>query len=609
MKRAVYLLFLTALLSFSCSPATVKTPAHEETVPERAPRTEAELVPAMPSGKHAGAPHGVPAGDAYYYYMMGYSEELEGNMERALANYRQVLALDPDSPFVRRELGSLLLRMGRPDEAEREILAALEADPEYIPAFMLLAQIYTQRRDFTRAGDAYQSIILIDPGNRPAYVHLGMLYVSQKRYDEAGDVFRDLYERDKGDIISLYYMGVVQMSLENLEEAAGIFRQVLELRPDFELAVMNLGTIYERLGQQEEAARYFEMASRLNPGNVAAKEKLINMLLGLRQTEEAIVQLEEAKEMVPPNPEISRKLGILYMETNRYEKAVPELQTVLEAEPGDTNLRYYLALTLEALERYDEAIGELEAVIREEPEHLNSYLHLGYIYTDLDQFEEAVRVYERVLSFEKDNPDVYNYLGRTYSLMEEDAKAEQVYRDALMRFDTDDELHFSLAVIYEKTDRQEEMIVHLKRSIELNPDSRVYLRRAGDEPGPGRGAGEARPRTQAGQRLHHRQSGMGLLPEGALSRGHHPARAGGLPGEGRPRYSRPPGRRLLRGKLQGKGPGSVEAGTAAPETGVWPQGADRGEDQKAHRRTEPLIHACAGGSRQDQLVSSRPRQG
>lgn len=92
--------------------------------------------------------------------------------------------------------------------------------------------------------------------------------------------------------------------------------------------------------------------------------------------------------------------------------------------------------------------------------------------------EEAIATYKEILSFEKGKSEVYLYLAMTYLNKKDYPKAETLLKDALSRFGDNDELIFNLAIVFDKTNRFEEMEKYLKKVIEINPkhaDALNYL--------------------------------------------------------------------------------------------------------------------------------------
>ena len=112
---------------------------------------------------------------------------------------------------------------------------------------------------------------------------------------------------------------------------------------------------------------------------------------------------------------------------------------------------------------------ELKKIIQQDPKNLNAFLYMGFLYSKLDRDDDAIAVYEEVLSFEKEKPEVYFYLSTIYIHKKDYAKAEKILKDAITRFENNDDLNFNLAIVYEKAKRFDEMTGYLKRAIEINP--------------------------------------------------------------------------------------------------------------------------------------------
>src|SRR5512145_1845988 len=99
----------------------------------------AQAVPS-PGAHKAARPSGVTA-QAYYQFMLGRHLESDGEIDRAIAAYREAARLDPDAAEVRAELAGLFARQGRVDDATREARAALAIDAANQEANRILGSI------------------------------------------------------------------------------------------------------------------------------------------------------------------------------------------------------------------------------------------------------------------------------------------------------------------------------------------------------------------------------------------------------------------------------------------------------------------------------------
>jgi O-antigen ligase len=58
---------------------------------------------------------------------------------------REILRIDPFNPFVRKNLAEALYNSGSHNEAEQEMLRTIEAEPNYVPAYLRLADWYQEK--------------------------------------------------------------------------------------------------------------------------------------------------------------------------------------------------------------------------------------------------------------------------------------------------------------------------------------------------------------------------------------------------------------------------------------------------------------------------------
>jgi Flp pilus assembly protein TadD len=126
--------------------------------------------------------------------------------------------LRPDLGETKNNLGIVLSRKGRADEAIRAFEEALQASPELLQIRLNLAEAYGQRERYAEARDMYASLLTVDPNNI---------------------VIRNNYA------LALFKSGAK-------EKAAEEFRRVLQLKPDFKAAQQGLEIVLKDLQGAEK---------------------------------------------------------------------------------------------------------------------------------------------------------------------------------------------------------------------------------------------------------------------------------------------------------------------------------------------------------------------
>jgi tetratricopeptide (TPR) repeat protein len=111
--------------------------------------------------------------------------EENDELEQAESLYRQAMQADRQDPAIPFNLGNVLQRLGRPEEAISAFLAAIKRDPACADAFYNMAILRGQRGQIPEAERCYRATLGIEPGHVAAMFNLALLLTRAERYEEA----------------------------------------------------------------------------------------------------------------------------------------------------------------------------------------------------------------------------------------------------------------------------------------------------------------------------------------------------------------------------------------------------------------------------------------
>jgi tetratricopeptide (TPR) repeat protein len=174
-------------------------------------------------------------------------------------------------------LGALLSREGRLEEAERQLEASLAIVP------------------------AYQS----------AHDNLGIVLMKRGRVDEAIGHFEAAVAASPEDAKIRYNLGTALVTAGRLDEALHALDEAIRLRPDFAQAHFNRAMTLRRLGRAEEALRAFDLAIRYRPDRAESWANRGFLLATLGRTDEAASDLRRALVLRPGWAEVEQALARL----------------------------------------------------------------------------------------------------------------------------------------------------------------------------------------------------------------------------------------------------------------------------------------------------------
>ncbi|MCZ7400350.1 MAG: tetratricopeptide repeat protein [Candidatus Methanoperedens sp.] len=162
---------------------------------------------------------------------LGLAYDRIGKYEEAIKELNEALRLNPDYIEVHNNLGVTYDRMGMPEEAVNELKEALKLNPDYTEAHCNLGNIYARSGRYEEAAGELQEALRINPELAIAHNNLGNIYALQRRNE-----------------------GAIQE-----------FKEALRINPDYAPAHNNLGNAYAETGRHEDALREFQEALRLDP--------------------------------------------------------------------------------------------------------------------------------------------------------------------------------------------------------------------------------------------------------------------------------------------------------------------------------------------------------
>jgi predicted O-linked N-acetylglucosamine transferase (SPINDLY family) len=154
-----------------------------------------------------------------------------GELEPALACYRQAIAIAPNYAEAHNNLGAVLSKQASLDEAI----------------------------------GCFERAIALKPGLAQPHVNLGLAYKSQDRTDEALACFNTALSIDPELAEVHNNLGILLQERGQLDDALAHFRKAVALKPDLAQAHNNIGIVAADRGRLHEAYAHYRKAMALQP--------------------------------------------------------------------------------------------------------------------------------------------------------------------------------------------------------------------------------------------------------------------------------------------------------------------------------------------------------
>lgn len=418
-----------------------------------------------------------PNSASFYHAILGlqYEEDREfeptaENDQRALDEYLAALEHDPNALFLLKKVAILHNRLGNQTNALFYAEKARDLYPENGDALILLGDLYLASGETDKGLQIYQHTLEIDPAKRETYFKMAGIYADRKDLDSAEAMIQKGIKTGPPSALAFFYLGRLRLEKGDVSEGLSYFEKALALDPYFEAAHLAIATVFERQKKPQAAIDvYRHVIHRINPRNHQAITRLVQLLVRKKSFDEALDLLERLKENDPSNLDIALQTTLVHVEQKNYAEAIQSLMPVVEAKNDDVRLHIYLATLYEENSEFERAIETYHRVLSRHPEEYDAHIRLGYLYFyRLKNIDDALIQGNYAKRIDPQRVEAYLFTG----LVLHDAKryddAVAVFTEAIEKKPLLPDLHFHLGATFDKLNRFDEMVRHMKKTIDLD---------------------------------------------------------------------------------------------------------------------------------------------
>jgi tetratricopeptide (TPR) repeat protein len=323
------------------------------------------------------------------------SEQQNGDIRTAIADYRKALALKPDMPEAMANLGVALAAVGDFDGAIAEDSRALAHAPNQTAVRMNLALAYYKKGDWPNARTEFGKVHAAQPDELGATVLLGYSDIKTGRATEALNLLRPLEpghennpdfeyvlayalieagKEDEGlprmekvartsqQVDAYVIAGEARLHRRQFKEARADLDAAVKLDPNFPGAQTLAGQARDALGDAAGAQPAFEAALKQNPKDLMANLCLGAVRLKDRDLDAARPLLQIAIQLAPNMPQARLQWARLNSMDGKYAEAAADLEQLEKADPAWIDPHIELAALYYKLHRPDDGKRERDIV-------------------------------------------------------------------------------------------------------------------------------------------------------------------------------------------------------------------------------------------------------
>jgi tetratricopeptide (TPR) repeat protein len=409
------------------------------------------------------------AATAEYHYSLAQAYSAEGQIDRAIEEYRMTLMYDPDSAWVHARLAAEWLKKGDGALALESARKALDLDPKLVDARLLVAGLLSTTQQPELALKEYDRVIQQEPGHEEAHLFKSHVYGELNRHGEAVRTLKQLVKRNGESFMGWFYLGLAERRADNWNGAIAAYKKAIDLKPGYSQAYLALGFLYEERGRNEEAKRIYRESFE-NGQDSAAANRLATLLLKEEKYTEAEPYLESLALSDSEDLNTRIKLGLVQMELKKLDKAANTFEQVLKLSPDSDRVLYYLGNVYEEQSRLDEASATLARIAPDSKLFSDAQIHVAHLKKQAGKVDAARQWIAEAIVKAPRNAGLYLYLASLEDEHKNVPAAIRSLEQGVELFPEDERVRYYLGSLYDREGRIDDGLAQMEALIKSNPN-------------------------------------------------------------------------------------------------------------------------------------------
>ena len=372
-----------------------------------------------------------------------------GRTDDAIAVYKRVLEIDPVNRFALTSLGYAARALGRDRDAEKYFERLEQADPSLYVPYLALGDLYTARREFTKAEASYSkgfglaprnALIVAGGINAAVEAHnldLGGVWLTRVtqgmqqephvlreterylsfsgKYQESAQVGQEAIKALPRDRDVVVYLGYDLLHLGKYDELLSLTSQYLNVLPKEPDIPLLEGYVHKHEGLDKEAREDFTEVLSRDPDIVTAYVNRGYMYNDLHQPQQAAADFESALKRDPKDGEAHLGLAYADLDLHKPLAAVHESEFAERAMGDSRDVHVIRATAYGRSDMLTKAVTEYKAALKFTPDDGSLHLGLGNTFFAERRYHDAIGELETAERFSPNNAYVYALLARSYA--------------------------------------------------------------------------------------------------------------------------------------------------------------------------------------------------
>lgn len=398
-----------------------------------------------------------------------------GELPEAEKYFKSAVAAAPARSTAHIAYAEFLLQNGKPKEGIQVLEDMTRRVPDYLPAWLALAQHAYSQKDYARTTQLLQQVITKDQGNYDAHMIQALVINAKGDSQKAAAAFEKLGAAFPGMAPAHYQLALLHLQAKQVAEAKEALKKTVAVQPDHDQAILLLAELNLQANEPEPVIEAM-VPLLVRRSNLARAQWLLTAALQAQGRFDGEIGVLQEKIRANPNSgPMHFVLGQTQARQGDLEGAKNSFQQALKLIPGFFPAAFSL-VDIQLHTGQAAAARELaETMLREFPSSPDAHFLLGRIHAAQREWPQAEDLLRKTIEINGTYTPAYSLL--LYCLVTTNRLQQAVSELEALRAKTPDNLHLLMlsGVIYQQMERLPEARSAYEAYLNLKPDGSLAL--------------------------------------------------------------------------------------------------------------------------------------
>lgn len=310
--------------------------------------------------------------------------------------YKDLLRGDEANVDYLMQLGSIYVRDGQDEKAIPYYEQIITFHPDNLQAMVSLGGIFRRLKRYEDSVNILHKAQEIEPNSPIINYNLGFTLKEMGNYEDAIDSFETVINKKPDDVLAYNHLGSIYFSKKEYDKSISAFKKGLQVDQNHPILNYNLAHVYEDMHNFPEAVRCYENALKTRPGWLEAIRDFSELLIKCQNTKQAQELVEQSIKLHPDDVELLCILGRIYLSQFDYDNATKTFSRAQELRQNDIKILTGLSKALEKSSDIEDAMNKIVEASELEPENLEVCKQYAHVLLSAQRYDKALELIQKL---------------------------------------------------------------------------------------------------------------------------------------------------------------------------------------------------------------------